>query len=434
MAQFYVMPQASPTMEKGVLLSWQKSEGDTLAPQDVIAEVETDKAAMEIEVFDRTVLIKILAQAGDAIPAGQPIAILGDSADEDVSALVAEYEALMAAGPPPAPAEAPAAAAPAAAATPAPAPTAASAPRATLAPSGWMGQTLNPAVMESPGTFQVAPGRLRASPLARKLAATKGVDLAHVTGSGPHGRIVKADVEGWTAPAAGFAAAARPDQVIPNNAMRRTIARRLKESASDSPVFFLTAHFDCDRFVAYRQRLKALVDQPISYNDVLMKCVARALVDVPACNASWTDDAITRHGRVDLGMAVALDGGLITPIIRGAESKPLGVIAAESRELAGRARAGKLKPDEYLGNTFTVSNLGMMDISEFTAILNPPASAILAIGSLQQEPVVVDGALAVGWRLRVTMTCDHRVIDGALGARYLQALRRYVENPELLAV
>jgi len=432
MAQFFEMPQASPTMEKGVLLSWLKAEGDTLSPQDAIAEVETDKAAMEIEVFDSGVLIKILAAAGEAIPAGQPIAILGQSMDEDISALLAAFDAWEPAEPAEptdgSPADTPAAPAPA---TPKPA---AAPVTGTVETTGWMGRDLNPAIMEPPAAFVVEGPRIRSSPLARKLAAKKGIALEAVTGTGPHGRIVKADVESWSPPFGGVALARGQDQVIPNNNMRKTIARRLKESHSDNPVFFLTAHFDCDRFVAYRKRLKALVDQPISYNDLLMKCVARALVDVPACNASWSDDAITRYASVDLGMAVALDGGLITPIIRSAESKSIGTIAAESRELAGRARSGKLKPEEYTGNTFTVSNLGMMDISEFTAIINPPASAILAVGSLAQEPVVVDGQLSVGWRMRVTMTCDHRVIDGALGARYLQALRRYVENPELLAV
>ncbi len=434
MAQFFEMPQASPTMEKGLLLSWLKAEGDTLAPQDAIAEVETDKAAMEIEVFDSGVLIKILAAAGDAIPAGQPIAILGQSMDEDISGLLADFEAWKA-NPPAAQAAEPDAPTPAAQPGPAPASAAPKAPvTGTVQASDWMGKTLSSAIMESPGTFLVEGPRVRSSPLARKLAAKKNISLEAVTGTGPHGRIVKADVESWRPPAGGVAVARGQDQLIPNNTMRKTIARRLTESHSDSPVFFLTAHFDCDRFVAYRKRLKALVDQPISYNDLLMKCVARALVDEPACNASWSDDAITRFGSVDLGMAVALDGGLITPIIRSAESKSIGTIAAEARELAGRARSGKLKPDEYTGNTFTVSNLGMMDISEFTAIINPPASAILAVGSLAQEPVVVGGELSVGWRMRVTMTCDHRVIDGALGARYLQALRRYVENPELLAV
>ncbi len=434
MAQFFEMPQASPTMEKGVLLSWLKAEGDALAPQDAIAEVETDKAAMEIEVFDAGVLIKILSAAGDAIPAGQPIAILGESMDEDISGLLAEYEQILANPPPAAAAEAPAAEAPAAA-EPAPAPRPAAAPvTGKVEATGWLGKDLASAIMEAPATFLIEAPRVRASPVARKLAAKQGIDLSAVTGTGPHGRIVKADVASWTPPASGAVVARSADEVIPNNNMRKTIARRLKASHSDNPVFFLTAHFDCDRFVAYRKRLKALVDQPISTNDLLMKCVAKALVDVPACNASWSDEAITRFGSVDLGMAVALDGGLITPIIRSAESKSIGQIALETRELAGRARTGKLEPEEYTGNTFTVSNLGMMDISEFTAIINPPASAILAVGSLQQEPVVVDGQLGVGWRMRVTMTCDHRVIDGALGARYLQVLRRYVENPELLAV
>jgi len=294
-----------------------------------------------------------------------------------------------------------------------------------------MGRPLDPAILESPGTWLEDPPRVRASPLARRIAKARGIDLGGVRGSGPHGRILRADVEAHR-PATALA----PGEpvLVPHSNMRRTIARRLEASYRDSPVFFLTAHFDCERFVAFRRQLEALVDTPISTNDLLMKCVARALVDVPACNASWGEDAITRHPSVDLGLAVALDGGLITPVIRGAERLSLGELAARSRDLVDRARAGRLLPHEYTGNTFTISNLGMMDIAEFTAILNPPASAILAVGSLGQEPVVVDGELGVGWRLRVTMTCDHRVIDGALGARFLQALRRYVEHPELLVV
>jgi pyruvate dehydrogenase E2 component (dihydrolipoamide acetyltransferase) len=441
MAQFYEMPQASPTMEVGVLLSWKKAEGDKLAPQDVIAEVETDKAAMDIEVFDPGYLLKILAAEGDEIPAGQPIAIIGAAADEDISALLAEWEQIKAGAAPRAAApagedaavEAPAA--PEQAPAPSPAPAAPAALQAGIETFKWQGQEIDDAIMEPPEAFVVAGPVVRASPVARKVAAEKGVDLASVQGSGPHGRVVRADVEAHAqrpaAPAAAWEAV--EDEVVRNSQMRKTIARRLTESYLGAPVFFLTATFDCDNLVAFREQLKGALEQKISYNDIVIKCVARALRDVPEVNASWGRDAITRHGRVDVGMAVALPDGLITPVIRDADRKPLAAIAAETRELAGRARERKLQPEEYTGGTFTVSNLGMMQIDHFTAIINPPEAGILAVGGMQQEPVVVGGQLAVGWRMRVTMTCDHRVVDGALGARFLQVVRRYIENPVLLA-
>jgi pyruvate dehydrogenase E2 component (dihydrolipoamide acetyltransferase) len=214
--------------------------------------------------------------------------------------------------------------------------------------------------------------------------------------------------------------------------MRRTIAKRLRASYLDAPTFFLTATLECDALVAFRGELKA-AGVKVSYNDIVIKAVARALREFPAVNASWSEDAITRHGAVDIGMAVALEGGLITPVIRSADTLGLATIATRTRELAGRARDGKLKPHEYQNSTFTISNLGMMQIEQFTAIINAPDSAILAVGSLQQVPVVVDGELSVGWRMKVTMTCDHRVIDGALGASFLQAVRRHIETPALLA-
>jgi len=441
MAQFYEMPQASPTMTVGTLLSWKKSEGDKLAPQDVIAEVETDKAAMDIEVFDATFLLKILAAEGDEIPAGRPIAIVGQEG-EDISALLAEFEAMKAgfdaadAGAPDDSAGSAAAEAPA----PAVKPAAPSAPlKVGLTDYTWQGNAVPDAIMEMPTGFTVSGGgagkvRVRSSPLARKVAADKGVDIADVPGSGPHGRVVRADVEGYTPPATGAGwGAPAADESVRNSQMRKTIARRLTESYLGAPTFFLTAQLDCDELVRFRSQLKA-AEVRVSYNDLLVKCVARALREVPEVNASWGEKAITRHGRVDVGVAVALPDGLITPVIRDADRKPLDIIGAETRELAGRAREMKLDPSEYTGSTFTISNLGMMQIDQFTAIINPPESGILAVGSMQQESVVVDGQLAVGWRMKVTMTCDHRVIDGALGARFLQVVRKYVENPVLLAV
>lgn len=277
------------------------------------------------------------------------------------------------------------------------------------------------------------PRSVRAAPAARRAARELGVDLSTVSGTGPRGRVLREDVEKAHArPAAPAAATGPADEVVRNSQMRKTIARRLKAVWLDAPVFYLTAQFNCDSLVPFRSQLKA-AGVKVSYNDLMMKACAKALRDVPAVNASWAEDAITRHGAVHVGMAVALPDGLITPVVRNADQKGLAAIAAETRDLATRARDRKLGPDEYQGSTFTISNLGMMGIEQFTAIINPPEAVILAVGSMQQEPVVVDGALTVGWRMKVTLTCDHRVVDGALGAEFLQAVRRYIETPALLA-
>lgn len=442
MAEFFEMPQATPTMEFGTLAEWKKSEGDQLSPQDVIAIVETDKAAMDVEVFDSVVLLKILAEDGAEVPAGFPIAIIGQEG-EDISALMTEFQGMDPSG-----GAAPAESAPAPeATTPAPAaPPAAPAPKpAPAAPvnAGWTGPShagkeLDDALMETWGTFHVEGPKVRISPLARKLAETKNIDVASLTGSGPNGRIVKADVEAYKAPTfGGGIAAPKADETVRNSKMRKVIAARLKESYLAAPVFFLTAVLDCDALVAFRKDLNKQVAEQglkVSYNDLTVAAVAKALRDVPEVNASWGPDNITRFGSVDVGVAVALPDGLITPVIRQADQKSLVQLAAETKDLVGRARDRKLDPSEYSGAGFAVSNLGMMQIDQFTAIINPPGSGILAVGALQQEPVVKDGALAVGWRMKVTMTCDHRVIDGALGARFLQAFRGYIENPMRVVV
>jgi pyruvate dehydrogenase E2 component (dihydrolipoamide acetyltransferase) len=436
MAEFFLMPQASPTMEAGVILAWHKGEGDTLAPQDVIAEVETDKAAMEIEVFDKGVLLKILEGEGAEVPAGRPIAIIGASADEDISALMEEFAAKASAAPAPAPAaEAPA---PSPAPAPAPAP-AAAAPtaRAGLTAFQWQGSSVDENIMELPEAFvfevDPATGKVKAAPAARKAARERGIDLSRVEGTGPRGRILRSDVEAFgTAPAAS-GPAAPADEVVRNSQMRKTIARRLKAVWQDAPVFYLTSELVCDAMVEFRGQLKA-AGVKVSYNDIVIKAAARALKDVPAVNASWGEDAITRHGAVHIGVAVALPDGLITPVIRNADQKGLATIGGEMRELAGKARDRKLKPEEYTGSTFSVSNLGMMGIEEFTAILNPPEACILAVGEMKKQPVFDEsGAVVPSHRMRVTLTCDHRVVDGALGAEFLQAMRRYIESPALLA-
>jgi len=452
-AEFFEMPQASPTMEVGTVLSWKKAEGDALSPQDVLAEVETDKAAMEIEVFDSGFLLKILAEAGEQVPAGQPIAILGESADEDISALITEYEARKAAGPAVVAAAPTTTAAPALAAAPVAAP---SAPTVTgLQPFSWQGKTVDASIMEMP-TFTVAlptaspgsvanTGKVRSSPAARAAARSKGINLTTVQGTGPKGRVTRADVLRHAAgiPVAAPVAAPPPraiplpianpgDEVIPNNNMRKTIAKRLKAAYSDAPVFFLTTQFDCDALVAFRSSMKE-AGTKVSYNDIVVSACARALRDVPAVNAAWAEESIIQRAKVDIGMAVALPGGLITPVIRDADTKSLTDITADSRALVKKARDGKLAPNEYTGSTFTISNLGMKNIEQFTAIINPPEACILAVGSMQQEPVVRNGELGIGWRMKVTLTCDHRVVDGALGADFLAAIRGYIEDPSQLS-
>lgn len=445
MASFYEMPAISPTMELGILIEWKVKEGDKVSPQTVVAEIGTDKANMEAEVFDDGVILKLLVEEDDEIPPGYPILIWGKSADEDISGLLAEFEKRKAskggsaeAKPAAEPKAEPKAEAPAA---PEPAPAAEPAPTASLEKS-WAGKTLPNYFFEprmDAGLALTAPSatdsRIVASPLAKAVAKDKGIDLSRVQGSGPDGRIVRADVEeAAKRPAAAPAAGpSREDVVVKNTPIRKTIAKRLLQSHTDIPVFFLTAEFDVGNLVAFREQLKGALDQKVSYNDLIIAAVGRALRAVPEANASWGEKAITRHGRVDVGMAVAIDGGLITPVIRDADRKPIDQIARETRELASRARDQKLAPEEYTGGTFSVSNLGMMGIKQFTAIINPPESAILAIGAMDQRPVVVNGELTVGWRLDVTMSCDHRVLDGAVGATFLQALRRYLENPVLLA-
>jgi pyruvate dehydrogenase E2 component (dihydrolipoamide acetyltransferase) len=267
-----------------------------------------------------------------------------------------------------------------------------------------------------------------ASPLARALAAERGVDLRRVTPSGPGGRIVAADLD-----SAGPTAAAPADEAARVTQMRKTIARRLTEVHQQVPVFYLTISLDAAPLVRLKDALDARATK-VSVNDLLMKAVAWALREVPACNAQWQGDTILRRGAVDIGVAVALPEGLVTPVVRGVDRLGVAAVSRTVRELAERAKAGKLAPEDYTGGSFTISNLGMFGIEQFTAILNPPEAAILAVGAAQQVPVVEDGAVRAGWRMKVTMTCDHRVIDGALGARFLQALRAVVENPGLLGV
>jgi pyruvate dehydrogenase E2 component (dihydrolipoamide acetyltransferase) len=401
-------------MEEGRLVKWNTPEGAAVKSGDVLAEVETDKAVMELVARGDGVLRKQMVPEGTTAPVGSLVGIIA-GVDEDITALVGSTTAAPAA-------------APAAAAT-APSPTAPATPARPASPAA-------PAAAAA----AASSGPAKSSPLARRLAKESGLDLGAIPGSGPGGRVIKRDVE---AAAAGGAVAAstvhRPPSTItdfrdePLTQIRKTIAKRLAESIGPIPTFYLTAEFDMTRVVEARTQAAALGDDfKVSVNDVILKAVATALATHPEVNAHWLGDRIRYFNRVHLGMAVATDDGLIVPVIFDADRKGLREISQESRDLAKRARERKLTPEQYTGSTFSVSNLGMMQIDQFTAIINPPESGILAIGAVEDTPVVVDGAVAVRKRMRVTMSCDHRVIDGAVGARFLQDLRRMLENPLML--
>jgi len=410
-----LMPALSPTMTEGTLAKWVKAEGDTVASGDILAEIETDKATMEIEAIDEGLLGKILVAEGtEGVPVNQLIGLILEDG-EDASALEAALAPVAAPAAPPAAAPAPAP--PPAAAAPAPA---APAPAKT-------------------------GNRIIASPLARRLATAKGVDLATVTGSGPKGRIVKRDVEsaapGAPAPKAeapspppppGAPLSPMPDfEAVPHSSMRKTIARRLTESVRDIPHFNVSVDVQLGSLLDTRKRLNARdgAEQKISVNDFVIKAIALALARVPACNVSYTDEATLFHQRADISIAVSIDGGLITPIVKDAGNKSLAVIAREAKALAERARAGELQPDEYEGGTFTVSNMGMMGVRSFNSIINPPQGAILSVGAGEPRPVVTDGALSMATVMTLTLAVDHRCIDGVTAAEFIGELKSILEEP-----
>jgi pyruvate dehydrogenase E2 component (dihydrolipoamide acetyltransferase) len=427
MATKVFMEALSPTMEEGRLVKWLKNEGDAVKNGDVLAEVETDKAVMELAARGAGVLRKRLVNEGEAVPVGTLVGVIG-AKDEDIAALIGGPRTEDR-GPKTETQSAPPSAAVPVAAAP-------SAPPATSAP---------PAPRPAPAAAPVARGgRTLSSPLAKHLADERGLDLAHVVGSGPGGRIIKRDIE--AAIAAGPASVAQGSssvfgprssvdfEDVPLTLIRKTIAKRLVESIGPIPTFYLTAEFDLERASEMRAAMAAMGDDyKVSFNDIILKATATALAQHPEVNAHWLGDHIRLHHRVHLGMAVATDDGLIVPVIFDADKKRMSEIAVESKVLAKKARERKLTPAEYTGSTFSVSNLGMMQIEQFTAIINPPECGILAIGAIEDRPVVAeDGSTQVRKRLRVTMSCDHRAVDGAVGARFLQTLRRMIENPLML--
>jgi pyruvate dehydrogenase E2 component (dihydrolipoamide acetyltransferase) len=441
MATQVIMPKLSPTMEEGQLSRWLKKEGDKVSMGEPLAEIDTDKATMEMQALGNGVLRKILIQEGESAPLGQLIAIIGEP-DEDISSLTNQT-------PPSAPSKA---AAPVTekkeqAEEPKPAK-----PAETETHAGGNGRQA-PAPVAQPAT-----GRLIVSPLAARMAAESGIDLRSVNGSGPGGRIIKRDVEGLisqqglsaqpvtatkqaslravgsvTQKSTIATASAYRDE--PASEMRRTIAKRLVTSLGPVPHFFLTTEIEMDRAAEMRSGINALDPElKISVNDIIIKVAAAALLQHPQVNASFQDKVIRYYEHADIGVAVAVEEGLITPIIRTADQKSLSEIASEVRDLAGRARERKLKPEEYMGASFSISNLGMFGIDEFTAVINPPEGAILAIGAMSPKPVVRDNEVVVRQMMRVTMSCDHRVIDGATGAKFLQTFKKILENPLFLIV
>lgn len=424
MATKVLMEALSPTMEEGRLVEWKKQEGDTVAVGDVLAEVETDKAVMDLQARAAGVLLKQVVTPGTTVTVTGLVGVIG-AAGEDISAIAAGgAPAKPAAAPAKPAAPAPAAKAPAAAPK-----AAAPAPSAPPAPTP----------VEAPAAVSNG-GRVKASPLARKVAADRGVDLAQVQGTGPEGRIVVRDLENAPAAAAGSASLAPLGMTrrassgeaftdVALTQIRKTIAKRLSQSLGPIPTFFLTTDVDMGRVWEARTALNAAGDTKVSFNDIIIKATALALKQHPACNAWWQDDHIRYWNEVHISMAVAIEDGLITPVIRDADRKSMREIGKEAKELAGRARDRKLKPEEYTGGTFSVSNLGMFDIDQFTAIINPPECGILAIGSITDQPVVKDGQIVPGKRMRLTMSCDHRVIDGATGAAFLKTLKQMLENP-----
>jgi pyruvate dehydrogenase E2 component (dihydrolipoamide acetyltransferase) len=438
------MPKLSPTMEEGQLSRWLKKEGDKVSMGEPLAEIDTDKATMEMQALSNGVLRKILINEGESAPLGQPIAIIGEP-DEDISSLLKEV-----AGKAVAPAAAPAAkeAQPAAQESE---PAAKESQPAAQETAKAAPETETPAQESEPTTSTSRDdGRQLISPIAARMAAEAGVNLKSLQGSGPGGRIVKRDIEAaMTAKPAGGASglglrgtgAFRADEKgavygpsgyrdEPLSQMRRTIAQRLVTSLGPVPHFFLTSEIDMDRAADMRSAINELYpDLKLSINDIIIKVAAAALIQHPKVNASFQDKTIRYYEHADIGVAVATENGLITPVVRAADAKSLPAIAVEVRELAERARARKLKPEEYTGATFSISNLGMFGIDEFTAVINPPEGGILAIGAMKPRAVARDHEVVIKQTMRVTMSCDHRVIDGAVGAEFLRTFKQILENP-----
>ena len=442
-----LMPALSPTMEKGNLAKWLKKEGDTVKSGDIIAEIETDKATMEVEAVDEGTIAKIVVPEGTAdVPVNQVIAVLAGEGEDVKSAAAGAGKAAPAAAPKP----------------------------HEAAPRSEGGSCRSPPLPAggSPKPQPSAPqpsssgGRVFASPLAKRLAKEAGIDISRVQGSGPHGRVIQRDVEGAKSgtgmkPAAGAGAPSAPSiapsmsdaqvralfeegsyEVVPHDGMRRTIAQRLTQSMQTIPHFYLTMDCNIGKLLAAREDINAAAPKnkegkpayKLSVNDFVLKALALALQRIPDANVSWTEGAMLKHKHSDIGVAVAIPNGLITPIIRNAESKSLSTISNEMKDFAARARARKLKPNEYQGGTSAVSNLGMYGIKDFTAVINPPHSTILAVGAGEERAIVKNGKIEAAHIMSVTLSCDHRAVDGALGAELIGAFKTLIENPVMMVV
>ncbi len=463
MAKIIGLPKLSPTMEEGTLASWSKQEGDSVEIDDLLAEVETDKATMEFRSFDKGVLLKILADEGDTLAPDAPVAIIGEEG-EDISDLIEKAKG--------------------GASAPAPKPESKSEQKSDdeandaadrdaddQAEADPQSQA-NKGAPSSGAQARTADGRVLASPVVRKIAREKDIDLSQIEGSGPRGRIIKRDLEAAPigkakAKGAGVTQGKSAEPTLePLSQMRKAIARRLTESKQTVPHFYLTIDVDAEPIMEARKAINAELEKDgaarsrlaksqegrrsaegisdttgnssrtdrVSVNDMIIKAVAMALKRYPRANASYTDKNIVVHNRVDISVAVAVPEGLMTPVIRGADQKGIREIGQEVRQLAEKARNKKLQPDEYSDGTFSISNLGMYGIEDFSAVINPPEGAILAVGALREEPVVKNGELAVGKRMRMTLSCDHRVIDGAIGAEFLSVLRRMLESPTSMLI
>jgi pyruvate dehydrogenase E2 component (dihydrolipoamide acetyltransferase) len=415
MAEIVYMPKLSDTMTEGVVAEWNKKVGDAVSSGELLAEIETDKATMEFESFYDGVLLYIGVEKGKAAPVNAILAIIGQ-AGEDISALLSAAPAVE---------------------TP-------KVEEKKVDPAPQQVPATPQAEVKATSVVSAAPsstsnGRILASPLAKKLAEEKGIDLGQVNGTGDGGRIVKKDVDHFTpyvaatnAGSASFGVESYTDEPI--SQMRKTIARRLAESKFTAPHFYLTLEIDMDNAIAARKVMNENAGVKISFNDMVVKASAMALKKHPAINSSWLGDVIRRNQHVHIGIAVAVDEGLLVPVVRFTDTKSLSTIGSEVREFAQKAKDKKLQPSDWEGNTFTISNLGMFGIEEFTAIVNPPDSCILAVGGIKQVPVVKNGQVVPGNIMKLTLSCDHRVVDGASGAAFLQTLKSYLENPVMMLV
>ncbi|MEX0968070.1 MAG: pyruvate dehydrogenase complex dihydrolipoamide acetyltransferase [Bacteroidia bacterium] len=412
MADVIRMPKMSDTMEEGVIVEWHKKVGDDVKEGDILADVDTDKATMELESYYEGTLLHIGKKEGDSVPVDAVIAIVGKKG-EDVDAILAKEKTTEAATESPAPKEK---------------------QQESAAPEATKEKTKDsdePKPEKEKGESEETTSgekRIKASPLARSMAQEKGIDLTGIDGSGDNGRIVKRDIEGYKAAAVAKSAEGDYEDVKVSQ-MRKTIARRLSESKFTAPHFYLTVAINMDRAIVARKQINDLADTKVSFNDIIIKAAAIALKKHPEVNASWLGGHIRINNFVNIGVAVALDEGLVVPVVRDADKKGISAISNEVEDLAGKARERKLQAEDYEGNTFTISNLGMFGIDEFTAIINSPESCILAVGAITESAIVKDGELGIANIMKVTMSCDHRVVDGAMGARFLQTFRQLLEEP-----